>query len=43
VEALVNVQREGNPSGSKGFSFKEFYEHYFPVFKENLNFGEAKD
>ena len=43
MEALVNVQGEGNPSGSKNSSFKEFYKHDFPMFKENLNFREAKD
>ena len=35
VEAFVNVQREGTPNGGKGCSFKEFYEHFFPMFKEN--------
>jgi hypothetical protein len=25
VESLVNIRGEGNPSGSKGCSFKEFY------------------
>jgi hypothetical protein len=43
VEALVNVQGEGTPSGGKGCSFKEFYEHPFPMFKGNLNFGKAKE
>ena len=42
VEALVNIQGEGTPSGGKGCSFKEFYEHHFPMFKGNLNFGEAR-
>ena len=41
VEALVNVRGEGTPSGGKGCSFKEFYEHHFPMFKGNLNSGEA--
>jgi hypothetical protein len=40
VEALVNI-REWTPSERKGCSFKEFYEHPFPMFKGNLNFGEA--
>jgi hypothetical protein len=43
VEALVNVQGEGTPSGSKGCSFKEIYEYPFPMFKGNLNSGEARD
>jgi hypothetical protein len=43
VEALVNIRREGTPSGSKVCSFKEFYEHHFPMFKGNLNFGEARE
>jgi hypothetical protein len=43
VEALVNVRGEGTPSGGKGFSFKEFYEHPFPMFKRNLNSGEARE
>jgi hypothetical protein len=42
VEALVNVRGEGTPSGGKGFSFKEFYEHHFPMFKGNLNSREAR-
>jgi hypothetical protein len=42
VEALVIVRGEGIPSGSKGCSFKEFYEHPFPMFKGNLNYGEAR-
>jgi hypothetical protein len=43
VEALVNVQGEGTPSGGKGCSFKEFYDHHFPMFKGNLNSGEARE
>jgi hypothetical protein len=43
VEALVNARGEGTPSGGKGYSFKEFYEHPFPIFKGNLNFGEVRD
>jgi hypothetical protein len=43
VEALVNVRGEGTPSGGKVCSFKEFYEHHFPIFKGNLNFGDATD
>ena len=43
VEALVNVRGEGTPSGGKGCSFKDFYEHPFPMFKGNLNFGEARE
>jgi hypothetical protein len=35
LEALVNVRGERNPSGGKGCSFKEFYEHHFPMFKGN--------
>ena len=42
VEALVNVRGEETPSGSKGCSFKEFYEHHFPMFKGNLNSREAR-
>jgi hypothetical protein len=42
VEALVNVRGEGTPSGGNGCSFKEFYEHHFPIFKGNLNSGEAR-
>ena len=42
VNALVNVQGEGTPSGSKGCSFKEYYEHPFPMFKGNLNSREAR-
>ena len=34
---------EGTPSGSKGFSFKEFYKYPFHMFKGNLNSGEARD
>jgi hypothetical protein len=43
VEALVNVRGVPTPSGSKGCSFKEFYEHPFPMFKENLNYGEVRE
>ena len=43
VEALVNVRGEGTPSGSKGCSFKKFYEHHFPMFKGNMKSGEARD
>jgi hypothetical protein len=43
VESLVNVRRIPTPSGSKGCSFKEFYEHPFPMFKGNLNYGEARE
>jgi hypothetical protein len=43
VEALVNVQGEGTPSERNGCSFKEFYEHPFPIFKGNLNFGEVRE
>ena len=42
VEELVNVWGEGTPSGSKGYSFKEFYEHPLPMFKGNLNSGEVR-
>ena len=42
VEALVNVRGERTPSGVKSCSFKEFYEHPFPMFKGNLNFGEVR-
>ena len=42
VKALVNVRGEGTPSGSKGYSFKEFYEHPLPMFKGNLNSGEVR-
>jgi hypothetical protein len=41
VEALVNVRGVPTPSERKGCSFKEFYEHPFPMFKGNLNSGEA--
>ena len=43
VEALVNIRGEGTPSGRKGCSFKEFYEHPFLMFKGNLNSGEARE
>jgi hypothetical protein len=43
VETLVNVRGEGNPSESKGCSFKELFKHPFPMFKGNLNFGEARE
>jgi hypothetical protein len=43
VEALVNIRGEGTTSGGKGCSFKEFYEHRFLMFKENLNLGDARD
>jgi hypothetical protein len=43
VEALVNVRGEGTPSRSKGCSFKEFYEHSFPMFKGTLNSGEVRE
>jgi hypothetical protein len=43
VETLVNVQGVPTPSERKGCSFKEFYEHHFPMFKGNLNFGEARE
>jgi hypothetical protein len=42
VEALINVREEGTPSRSNGCSFKEFYEHPFPMFKGNLNSREAR-
>ena len=42
MKALVNVRGEGTPSGSKGCSFKEFYEYPFPMFKGNLNSGEVR-
>jgi hypothetical protein len=42
VEALVNVRGVGTPSGGKGCSFKEFYEHPFPMFKGSLNSREAR-
>jgi hypothetical protein len=43
VDALVNVRGEGTPSRGEGCTFEEFYEHHFFMFKENLNFGEARD
>jgi hypothetical protein len=43
VEALVNVRGERISSGSKVCSFKEFYEHHFPMFKGNLNSEEARE
>jgi hypothetical protein len=43
VEALVNVQVVPTPSKSKGCSFREFYEHPFPMFKGNLNSGEVRE
>ena len=43
VDALVNARGKGTPSGRKGCSFKEFYKHPFPMFKENLNSGEARE
>jgi hypothetical protein len=43
VEALVNVRGVPTLSGSKDCSFKEFYEHTFPMFKGNLNSGEARE
>jgi hypothetical protein len=43
VEALVNVRGVLTPNGSKGCSFNEFYEHPFPMFKGNLNSGEARE
>ena len=43
VEALVNVRGVPTPSGSKGCSFKEFYEHPFPMFKGNLKSREARE
>jgi hypothetical protein len=42
VEALVNVRGVPTPSGGKGCSFKEFYKHPLPMFKGNLNSGEAR-
>ena len=42
VEALVNIRGVPAPNGGKGCSFKEFYEHPFPVFKENLNSRETR-
>jgi hypothetical protein len=43
VEALVKVRGVPTLSGSKGCSFKEFYEHPFPMFKGNLNSGEVRE
>ena len=43
VEALVNIRRVPTPSRGKGCSFKEFYEHPFPMFKGNLNSREARE
>ena len=43
VEALVNTRGVPTPNGSKGCSFKEFYEHPFPMFKGNLNFVETRE
>ena len=43
VEALVNIQGEGTPNGSKGWSFKDFMSIIFPMFKGNLNSGEARE
>jgi hypothetical protein len=43
VEALVNVRGEETPSGSKGCSFNELYEHHFLIFKGNLNSGEVRE
>ena len=43
MEALVNVRGEGTSSGRNGCSFKEFYEHPFPMFKGNLNSREARE
>ena len=42
VEALVNVRGKGTLSVGKGCSFKEFYEHHFPMFKGNLSSKEAR-
>jgi hypothetical protein len=42
VEVFVNVRGEGTSSRGIGCSFKEFYEHPFPMFKGNLNSGEAR-
>ena len=42
VKALVNVRGEKTLSGGKSCSFKEFYEHHFPMFKGNLNSREAR-
>ena len=35
MEALVNIRGVPTPSGGKDCSFKEFYEHHFPMFKGN--------
>jgi hypothetical protein len=43
MEALVNVRGVPTPSGGKCCSFKEFYEHHFPMFKGNLNSREARE
>jgi hypothetical protein len=43
MEALVNVRGVPTPSRGKCSSFKEFYKHHFPMFKGNLNSGEAKE
>jgi hypothetical protein len=43
MEALVNIRRVPTPSGGNGCSFKEFYEHPFPMFKGNLNSREARE
>jgi hypothetical protein len=43
VEALINVRGVPTPSKSKGYSFNEFYEHHFPMFKGNLNSEEARE
>ena len=43
VEALVNVRGVPTPSRSKGCSFKEFYEHHFPMFKGNLDSEEVRE
>jgi hypothetical protein len=43
IEALVNVQGERTLSGRKDCSFKEFYKHPIPMFKGNLDSGEARE
>jgi hypothetical protein len=43
VETLVNVRGEMTPSERKGCSFKDFYDHHFPMFKGNLNSREARE
>jgi hypothetical protein len=43
MKALVNVRGERTPSGGKGCSFNEFCEHHFPMFKGNLDSGEARE